>query len=158
MARRGAPDRTLLSLFLELWGTDFQYYQPPSWWCPYCGRNLSRALGGLVCHRCQIRTRVTLRAEVFHSRIPYYRWMLAIAMVSSGASARQLTLLGVSYKTAWRINNSIRRTLDLPTLKRRKVRSSHLFHRLMNLNHRLFENLAYRAMVSQVFYDHEISK
>ena len=88
--------------------------------CPRCGATggISRieTRGQFECESCGYQFSVRV-GTIFHaSRLPLWKWFLAVHVMTryrSGLSTERLgRMLGVSYKTAWYLSHRIRAALD----------------------------------------------
>lgn len=109
----------------------------PRWWnfdpytvCPRCGNeDLDGRIGqGYKCGECGTRFVDSIPDEVFYSAVPYSLWILATHLLRRGASIRQLTILGISYKTAAKMASFLRPRLQMNTSRRRQISSAELIH------------------------------
>ena len=93
--------------------------------CPHCGategtaevkgKKRSHRDGLYYCNDCKKRFTVTVGTIFERSKVPLHKWVLAYQLMASskkGMSAHQLhRMLGVTYKTAWRMGQQIRQLM-----------------------------------------------
>jgi len=127
---RLALDPLFLPILLQYWGLE--------WWtgtwalaCPACGRDdrIGRRLGRerFVCHGCGAGFTAAPAPLPFQS-LPTPLWVMATYLLEQGASARQLTVLGVSHKSALGIARAIRERTDMSPKRSRVLSPLALAH------------------------------
>ena len=93
--------------------------------CPHCGategtaevkgKKRSHRDGLYYCNDCKKQFTVTVGTIFERSKVPLHKWVLAYQLMASskkGMSAHQLhRMLGVTYKTAWRMGQQIRQLM-----------------------------------------------
>jgi transposase-like protein len=103
--------------------------------CPHCGnfdqlqitplRGKSHRPGLYCCNECRRQFTVTVGTAMHRSKIPLYKWLMALHLISSSkkkVSIRQLShKLGIAYHSAWSLAHHIREGMGgqeiKPTLK-----------------------------------------
>jgi len=118
-------DGTVATVVAQIWGPSWQTARVQLS-CPRCGSlRLGRSLIAFVCWDCAAKFQAIPRERLKPPRVPMAIWVLALYLILNGASIRQLLILGVSYKTAWRMARFILRTIEVPpAASRRRVRSA----------------------------------
>lgn len=58
-------------------------------------------------------------------------WVLVLYLMMKGASVRQLTIVGVSYKTAWRMARFVRDTLEFQMVTHQRLRAADIVRLLL---------------------------
>jgi hypothetical protein len=73
----------------------------------------------------------------------------------NGATVRQLLILDVSYKTAWRMSRFIRETVGVPaSRRRRRLRSAAILRLLLDArDRRALENRLFLRETSLLFFE-----
>ncbi len=87
---------------------------PNGFVCPECGHHTGCALKSrklYQCHRCHHQTSLTA-GTIFHgSKLPLFKWFLAIYLLTqhkkSVAALQLMRDLGVQYNTAWKLKHKI---------------------------------------------------
>lgn len=89
--------------------------------CPHCGNHGAwRIEGGrpglykCAAYACGAQFTVTVRSAFEGSKVPLWKWLLAVERMcaAAGLSSQELAReLGVTYKTAWLMRQRIRRAL-----------------------------------------------
>lgn len=64
-------------------------------------------------------------------RVAQPTWVLVLYLMMKGASVRQLTIVGVSYKTAWRMARFVRDTLEFPMVRKQRLRAADIVRLLL---------------------------
>lgn len=125
-------DSTVRAALEGEWGPYWFDVEPPLS-CPACGAPMvGRRFIFFACRECGVRFRAHLRPRLEPPRLEPAIWMLALYLTLNGASVRQLTILGVSYKTAWRMARFLRRTLELPPYPaKRQIRAAEVIRLLV---------------------------
>jgi hypothetical protein len=82
--------------------------------------------------------------------------MLAVYLLWRGATTRQLMVMGISYKTAFKMAKDIRERLEFPTLRKRHVSTLRIQREIQRLTTRVFEGPQMRKHLTRVFYDLEV--
>jgi len=148
-------DHFLSGILEENWGG--------RWWrgtwplaCPSCGRRdrlFERWQQKIACSRCVIEF-VASPAALPTDRIPIPIWVLAVYLLTHGASARQLAILEVSHKTALRIARFVRDRAGIETPITRVMSCSDVMKLLSQLwTRRLLESPALMRSTTVVFWD-----
>lgn len=94
--------------------------------CPHCYCEKSYHLSGdsvrpglYECSKCKAQFTVTTKTPMHSTKLPLWKWMLAIYFVinsSKGISSVYLAkLVGISQKSAWKIGHAIRKMMDSGT-------------------------------------------
>lgn len=123
--------------------------------CPKCGspRVNLRYLAWAGCADCGIRFQ-TWWVGPPDDHLPLELWVLATFLLLGGSSVRQLQLLNISYRTAYRLARGIRSRLDLPSPSRRQCASTDVLKLLkMATSSRALEERAFRKHLTRVFWD-----
>lgn len=123
MSNKGIQFQKGMSLydFQQKYGTEqqcrdalFELRWPNGFVCPNCGYDNGgyvRTRSVYQCYRCEYQASLTA-GTIFHStKLPLNKWFLGIYVVTqskNGVSALELKrLLGVTYKTAWRMKQKM---------------------------------------------------
>lgn len=94
---------------------------PNGFYCPVCGhrdacRFETRRLPMWECRNCKLQTSLTSNTMMHRSRTTLKKWLMAMFLVSCnpyGVNAVHLArILEVTYKTAWKMLNQIRRAIS----------------------------------------------
>ena len=152
--RRRAPDLAVQRLLVLHWGHDW----PRGSWtlgCPACGNadRIRSRFGRLVCFGCGAQFTATASALPLPT-IPIPIWVIATYLLTSGASTRQLAVLGIGHKSALTVASTVRRRIGLPGQRTRLLRPSALALALTRAgSDRLLLSTHLRKQTAFVFWD-----